>query len=131
MKGVQQRGKTVLLTTHFMDEAEYLCNRIGIMDRGKIIALDTPQNLIRNLDAGHKVMFDVDQSHNFSPLTDNPSITRVEQQDRAITVHGNGDTLVNDTIAYLAQQGCRYSNLQTAQPNLEDVFLALTGKRLE
>ena len=60
VRGIRERGKTVFLTTHFMEEAERLCDRVAIVDHGKIVALDTPQNLIRNLGAENRLIFSID-----------------------------------------------------------------------
>ena len=113
-----------------MDEAEKLCDRIAIMNEGKIVSLDTPQNLIRDLGKNHKVAFDVENNCDISVSTNIPGITRVERKGSTITVFGNPDTLISNTIAYLNKKSFALKNLHALQPNLEDVFLTLTEGEL-
>jgi len=130
VRQIRERGKTVFLTTHFMEEAERLCDRVAIIDRGRIVALDTPENLIRMLSAEHRVVFTVDgpfESQRLSKLT---GVTRVETIGERVIVYGRGDGLVGEVVNALTTSGTRFRDLRTEQPNLEDVFLALTGRAM-
>jgi ABC-2 type transport system ATP-binding protein len=131
VREVRSHGKTVLLTTHFMEEAERLCDRVAILDHGRIVALDTPAVLIRSLGAEERVVFTVEG--NLPELFANAlsSGSRVEVQGERVTVHGkNGRQvpLVVEVVNRLVDSKIRFRDLRTEQPNLEDVFLSLTGR---
>lgn len=130
VRGIRERGKTVFLTTHFMEEAERLCDRVAIIDRGRIVALDTPENLIRMLSAEHRVVFTVDGSFKSQRLSKLTGVTRVETIGDRVIVYGRGDGLVGEVVNALTTSGTRFRDLRTEQPNLEDVFLALTGRAM-
>lgn len=134
---IKAEGRTVLLTTHYMEEADGLCDRIGIVDAGKIIALDTPANLkklIRQLDV---VQLELDA---FDPTLEPTlrALPTVEQL--VVTVQGGTTTLALHTtdgrgtlpglIDLLTQSGSRLSHIGVVEPTLEDVFITLTGKAL-
>ena len=128
IRSVRERGKTVLLTTHFMEEAERLCDRVAIMNDGRIIALDTPKNLIRNLDGEMRVVFEVEGEFDSSPLE--TFATRIERDGNQVVVHGKGNDLLGNVVRALESQNCSFQNLRSEQPNLEDVFLSLTGRQI-
>ena len=130
VRGIRERGKTVFLTTHFMEEAERLCDRVAIIDHGKIVALDTPENLIRSLEAEHRVVFTADGQWDDTPLRGVPGVTRVERVGERAVVYGKGAGLVSGVVGALERMGLRFRDLRTEQPTLEDVFLALTGKEM-
>ena len=129
IKTIQAQGKTVVLVTHFMDEAETLCDRIAVVDSGRIIALDTPQALIEQLDGQNRVRFTQVNGFNATTLKNLPGVERVEQSGLEVVVYGNG-TMVGQVTAHLAQANALPSDLKVEQANLEDVFLALTGKQI-
>jgi ABC-2 type transport system ATP-binding protein len=130
VRQIRGRGKTVFLTTHFMEEAERLCDRVAIMDRGRIIALDTPENLIRMLGVENRVVFTVDEAFELERLSKLSDVTRVETIGERVIVYGRGDGLVGEVVNALTTSGTRFRDLRTEQPNLEDVFLALTGREM-
>jgi ABC-2 type transport system ATP-binding protein len=136
VKDVHHRGKTVFLTTHFMEEAERLCDRVAIMDYGKIVALDTPENLIDSLEVEERIIFKVDGACPIEKLSNVPRVTRIETMQDEIIIYGkaNGSNhhppLVADIVSIMAAAGVRFIDLRTEQPNLEDVFLTLTGRQL-
>ena len=133
VRDVRERGKSVILTTHFMEEAEKLCDRVAILDHGRIVALDTPVALIHDLGAEERVIFNVE-----SPLPAGfekalSGTTRLEVQKERVIVHGkNGRKvpLVSEVVNLLGSQGVTFRDLRTEQPNLEDVFLSLTGHEM-
>ena len=131
IQAIREQGKTVVLVTHFMDEAEYLCHRIAIIDQGRVIALDTPQGLIRNLDGQQRILFDAADDLPIQLLQSLPQVTQVERRGRSVEVRGRGEGFTAAVILALENQGVAYKNLRTRQPDLEDVFLALTGRKLE
>jgi ABC-2 type transport system ATP-binding protein len=133
VRDVRSKGKTVLLTTHFMEEAERLCDRVAILDHGRIVALDTPAELIRSLAAEERVVFSVD--HTLPPAFEKAisDVGRIEVQGERVVVHGkNGRKvpLVSEVVSLLSGQGIQFSDLRTEQPTLEDVFLSLTGREM-
>lgn len=130
VRSMRERGKTIFLTTHFMEEAERLCDRVAIMDHGKIIALDTPQNLIDSLEAQDRVVFEVDGPLDEKGLRAVPGVVRVERSGERVVVYGKEDGLVSGVVGALETGGTSFQNLRTEQPTLEDLFLALTGKEM-
>jgi ABC-2 type transport system ATP-binding protein len=130
VRSIRERGTTVFLTTHFMEEAERLCDRVAIIDHGKIVALDTPQNLIDSLGAENRVVFEMDAHLNEESLRAVPGVVRVERIGERVVVYGQEDGLVSGVVNALETGGIRFENLRTEQPTLEDVFLALTGKEM-
>jgi ABC-2 type transport system ATP-binding protein len=133
VRDVRARGKTVFLTTHFMEEAERLCDRVAVLDHGRIVALDTPAALIHDLDAEERVIFNVDGTLPAGFEKTLPNAVRLEIQGAQVTVHGkNGREipLVSEVVNLLTEQGVAFRDLRTEQPNLEDVFLSLTGRKI-
>jgi ABC-2 type transport system ATP-binding protein len=136
VEGVRARGKTVILTTHYMEEAERLCDRVAIMNTGKIVALDTPPNLIAGLQLSERVVFKVSGEGDAMGLMNLPRITSVKKQGDKMVVYGktNGSQyatpLVTEIVNVLAAGGIQFSDLRTENPDLEDVFLTLTGHQL-
>ena len=133
VREVRARGKTVLLSTHFMEEAERLCDRVAILDHGRIVALDTPAALIHNLGAEERVAFNLEGKLPAGFEKALPEAARLEVQGERVTVHGkNGRKvpLVSEVVSLLTGQGVPFSDLRTEQANLEDVFLSLTGREM-
>jgi ABC-2 type transport system ATP-binding protein len=133
VRDVRAQGKTVFLTTHFMEEAERLCGRVAVLDHGRIVALDTPAALIHNLDAEERVIFNVDGALPVGFENALPHAARLEVQGKQVIVHGkNGRQvpLVSEVVSLLTSQGVAFRDLRTEQPNLEDVFLSLTGREM-
>jgi len=130
VRTIRERGTTVFLTTHFMEEAERLCDRVAIIDHGKIVALDTPQNLIDSLRAENRVVFEVVAPLDEESLRALPGVVRIERIGERVVVYGQKDGLVSGVVNALETDGIRFENLRTEQPTLEDVFLTLTGKEM-
>ncbi len=130
VKRIRDRGKTVFLTTHYMEEAEQLCDRVAIMDHGKIIALDSPQKLVASLAAENRVVFTVEEPLDLDSFQTIPGVARVEQTGSRVMVFGRDEELVVRVVMTLAASKIRFRDLRTEQPSLEDVFLTLTGKEM-
>jgi ABC-2 type transport system ATP-binding protein len=126
---IREQGKTIVLITHFMDEVEALADRVAVIDNGRVVALDTPDNLIASLNRETKVIFSVPNGFQAARLENVSGVSAVNQYDRQITVSGNGPLLAN-VAAALAQHNIAPADLHVQQANLEDVFLALTGKTI-
>jgi len=129
IEAIRSRGTTVVLVTHFMDEAEHLCDRLAVMDEGRIVALDTPQGLIASNTREVTVRFSA-PPRDLSWLEGIPDVSGVERTNGSVAVRGEGPVLV-DVAAALVAHGLRPADLRVDQPSLEDVFLRLTGSRLE
>jgi ABC-2 type transport system ATP-binding protein len=129
VRTIRDQGKTVVLVTHFMDEAQELADRVAIIDRGEVVALNTPQGLIDGLGTGNRVRFT--NPNGFSPDTLRPlsGVTHVEQHGQQVIVHGNGSLLLNVAQA-LANHNVSPVDLRVEQADLEDVFLSLTGRKI-
>lgn len=130
VRGIREQGKTVFLTTHFMEEAELLCDRVAILDHGKIIALDSPANLVASLNAESRVVFNIEERLDPQLLDDTPGVVRIEQVEDRVVVYGHGEKLLSGVINRLEHNQVRFINLRTEQPSLEDVFLSLTGREM-
>lgn len=128
VRSIRDRGKTVLLTTHFMEEAERLCDRVAILDRGKIVALDTPANLIRSLGDQKRLVLTVEGNVDATAIRAISGVERVVAGQGSLEVEGTGDGLTTETLAQLAASGVTIRELRTEGGNLEDVFLELTGR---
>ncbi|HEX2981067.1 MAG TPA: ABC transporter ATP-binding protein [Anaerolineaceae bacterium] len=130
IQGIRERGKTVFLTTHFMEEAERLCDRVAIVDAGKIVALDTPGNLTAALGDENRVVFETEGSFPTGLLQALPGVARVEQIGERVVVCGQKEGLFAGVAGVLEHSGKSFTNLRSEQPTLEDVFLALTGRAM-
>jgi ABC-2 type transport system ATP-binding protein len=130
VKSVRDRGKTVFLTTHYMEEAEQLCDRVAIIDHGKIVALDTPRNLVASLEAENRIVFSVEAPVDEAPFRTIQGVTRMEQSGGRIIIFGREEGLLVRVVMALDSAKIRFRDLRTEQPSLEDVFLALTGKEM-
>ncbi len=129
VRTIRDQGKTVILVTHFMDEAEELADRMAIIDQGRLVALDTPQALIQGLQAGSSVRFSGVKGFDADVLKDVEGVTAVAQENQHVIVHGNGPLLAHIAVA-LSQHDITPTDLHIEQANLEDVFLALTGRKI-
>jgi len=130
VRDIQNQGKTVFLVTHFMEEAEQLCDRVAIIDHGHMIALDKPENLIASVNIESRILFTVKDFSVKKKLEKIPDVTRVKQQNEWVTVYGRSEELVGEVVNLLIQEKIYFRRLKTEQPNLEDVFLHLTGREI-
>ncbi len=128
VRDIRAHGKTVFLTTHYMEEAEQLCDRVLVIHRGQIVALDTPENLVGGLAEETRILFTADRAFDLRVLKDLSGVVAVERSGDRVTVTGQGDRLVWLVVNALDAQGVKFRSLRTEQPNLEDVFLTLTDE---
>jgi len=125
--GIRDRGTTVFLTTHLMEEAERLCDRVAIIEHGRLIEVGTPAELVRKHCPEHGVVFTSDGDGVDEPLRALPSVRSVLSQGGTHTVRGEGEDFVTDVIQCISREGMRVRGFRTDIPTLEDVFLKLTG----
>ncbi len=125
-------GGTILLTTHYMDEAERLCDRVAIIDQGRILALDSPRQLIRALQADHVIELQVrPEGSDLSFLTDLESVEQVRDDGEAVCLSvAEPHIAIPRILEQLASRGLKLTGLTTRQASLEDVFVQLTGRHL-
>ena len=128
VRGVRDRGATVVLVTHLMEEAEALCDRVAIIDRGRIVALDRPDTLTARLGGGIRMTFSAN-GHDLGFLASVPGVSSVSTTTGAATVTSEAGAAV-PVAAALAQRGLVPPDFRTHHPTLEDVFLAMTGRTL-
>jgi ABC-2 type transport system ATP-binding protein len=121
---MRDRGVTVILVTHFMDEAEKLCDRLALIDHGMVIALDTPEAIAAKA-GGSRVRFVPSQPVDDQTLRAIPGVSEIERKERYVTVTGTGD-LAGSLINALAAIGVRVSEVDARTGNLEDAFIKLT-----
>jgi ABC-2 type transport system ATP-binding protein len=127
VRSIRERGKTVFLTTHLMEEAERLCDRVAIIEYGRIIDMGRPQELVGRHCPERSVVLateDVGAEERLRQVARVESVARTELR---YTVRGSGDDLVTDVIQCLSENRIRVTEFRTILPNLEDVFLKLTG----
>jgi len=127
VRGIRTQGKTVFLTTHLMEEAERLCDRVAIIERGRIIDVDTPERLIDHHCPERTVVLTTDDPQAEERFRAIPRVASVSCSDRRFTIRGLGDDLVAEVIQCLSENRIRVTEFRTILPNLEDVFLKLTG----
>jgi ABC-2 type transport system ATP-binding protein len=127
VRNIRQRGKTVFMTTHLMDEAERLCDRVAIIDRGRIIDIDSPTALVRRHCPERTVIVTTPQPSADAIFRQLPSVTAVERRDDNVSIQGRGDDFVTTVVQCLAVHAIPVTDLRTESPTLEDVFLRVTG----
>ncbi|KZE64864.1 ABC transporter [Fictibacillus phosphorivorans] len=128
---LKERGKTVVLTTHYMDEAHVLCDRIAIMDQGKLIALDTPSELVKNLQSDSAVEFRFDEEEVDVNLSEVDGVKQVgSQKDVHVLYTDDLQKTLTSLIALASERELKLIDLQTRTATLEDVFIHMTGRRL-
>jgi ABC-2 type transport system ATP-binding protein len=127
VRGIRARGKTVCLTTHLMEEAERLCDRVAIIEHGRIIDIDTPDRLVARHCPERTVVVTTDDPLAEARLRSLPQAQTVSRSGARLTIEGRGDDLVAAVIDCVSEHRIRVSDFRTVMPNLEDVFLRLTG----
>ena len=125
----KKEGKTILLTTHYMDEADQLCDRIAFVDRGKLIVVDTSKNLKRNVSKNEaleiKCIGNIDKLENF-----NAHIKNKKNYTKIRILHENTEDIMDDVLKDVKEKA-KILSVNVTRPTLEDVFVHLTGSKLE
>jgi ABC-2 type transport system ATP-binding protein len=130
VRDIRDRGKTVFMTTHLMEEAERLCDRVAIIEHGKIIEVGSPAELVRRHCPEITVVLDTGDLAAKERLSAIASLETVTQIGSQFTLQGKGDDFVTAVIQCLSESRIRVTGFRTILPNLEDVFLRLTGRSI-
>lgn len=125
IEDVRDSGVTVLLVTHFMEEANRLCDRVAVIDKGKVVALDTPSGLVSRAGSATVISFTPAQPLDPTELDSLPGAVSVEQKNGRIVIHGSDET-VNAVISLLARHRITAHQLRVSEATLDDAFLDLT-----
>jgi ABC-2 type transport system ATP-binding protein len=127
IEGIRDRGVTVLLVTHFMEEAERLCDRLAVIDHGRVVALDTPAGVVAGVDAEQRIRFRPSAELDDALLTALPEVREVRRHGRTVEVTGTGDLLTAVT-SVLAAHRIIAADLRLDRASLDDAFVRLTGR---
>ena len=128
IRAIKENGATVVLSTHFMEEAEALGDRVAILRSGRIVANDTPDNLIRSLGREVEVRLHVEGKVDPTSMGQLEGVTGSRLGPEGLTVRGGGRGWIARLVADIDAQGAELVDLSTRRPTLEDVYLALTGE---
>ncbi len=127
IESIRDRGVTVLLVTHLMEEAERLADRVAVIDGGRIVVIDTPDGIISRVKAEQKLRFRPSAPIEDRVLSDLPEVTSVERVGSLVVVSGTGN-LIHAVTSVLAQLQVVASDLRVEQANLDDAYLTLTAR---
>jgi ABC-2 type transport system ATP-binding protein len=127
VRGIRDRGKTVFLTTHLMEEAERLCDRVAIIEHGRVIDIDSPGALVARHCPERTVVLSTADPAAAERLRGTAGVDAVTEEAGRLVVRGKGDDMVSEVIGCLSEHRIRVREFRTVIPTLEDVFLVLTG----
>jgi ABC-2 type transport system ATP-binding protein len=135
VREIRAEGRTVFLTTHLMEEAEKLCDRVMIVDHGRVVALDTPSALVCSLGAESRVLFNCERAFDLQVLKSISAVSRVGQDGQRVIVYGRApqpgqSPLIAEVANALSAQRIAFTDIRMEQASLEDVFLQLTGRAI-
>ena len=130
VRGIRDRGKTIFMTTHLMEEAERLCDRVAIIEHGRMIEMGSPADLVRRHCPERTVLLETAEPLAKERLRTTPSLDTIAQEGFRFTLQGKGDDFVTGVIQCLSENRIRVTDFRTVLPSLEDVFLKLTGRSM-
>jgi ABC-2 type transport system ATP-binding protein len=130
IEDIRARGVTIVLVTHFMEEAERLCDRLAVIDAGRVVAIDSPAGLVSAVDDRQRIRFRPSAPIDHALLTALPEVTAVERTGSQLVVTGTGDLLLAVTTT-LARNKVVAADLRVEQTSLDDAFVALTGRKID
>ncbi len=130
---LNRRGSTVIYTSHYMEEVEMICSRIAIMDKGRVIALGTREELKAGIEMGEKIKLTLEQNgaEIIEQISRLPNVNFVEKESSGILIkYGKGGNNLKNMLEFLHSNGIEYGDISSEMPTLNDVFLEITGKEL-
>ena len=130
VRDIRERGKTVVLTTHYMEEAEALCDRVAVIDHGRLIALDTVPNLVASLGGGAEIRLRTSSPIPAALLEGLDGVSNVSVRDCQVRLHSESTRFPQQMIDTIERTGPTVSDVSVSAPSLEDVFLTLTGRSM-
>ncbi len=130
VRGIRARGKTVFLTTHLMEEAERLCDRVAIIENGRIIDIDSPEGLVSKYCPERSVILTAENPRAEECFRGISRVEEVTRKGTRFTIRGRGDDLITEVIHCLSENQIRVTDFRTVLPTLEDVFLRITGRSI-
>ena len=130
VRDIRERGKTVVLTTHYMEEAEALCDRVGVVDHGRLLALDAVPNLVASLGGGAEIRLRTSSPIPAALLEGLDGVSNVSVRDCQVRLHSESTRFPQQMIDTIERTGPTVSDVSVSAPSLEDVFLALTGRSM-
>ncbi len=134
LRDLHRQGRTIVMTTHYMEEADRLCNRIGIVDRGTLLALDTPARLKERAPGGTliELQLDADAQALVAPVTSLEGVLRAEAQGTVLRAYSErGGRIISPLIQLVEDAGAHVRNIGLTEPSLETLFVSLTGRKLD
>ena len=132
IKNLKREGRTVFMTTHYMEEAAYLCDQIGIMNKGKLIAIDSVEGIIDKADIDITISFETEDDV-FHIIKDelNKKINKIEINNTKVKIYTKSEDVLTDLIILLRDKKINYRKIDIKRPTLEDAYLKLVGKEKE
>jgi len=132
IKNLKREGRTVFMTTHYMEEAAYLCDQIGIMNKGKLIAIDSVEGIIDKADIDITISFETEDDV-FHIIKDelNKKINKIEINNTKVKIYTKSEDVLTDLIILLRDKKFNYRKIDIKRPTLEDAYLKLVGKEKE
>jgi ABC-2 type transport system ATP-binding protein len=128
VRGIRSRGKTVFLTTHLMEEAERLCDRVAIIEHGRVLEIDSPEGLVARHCPERAVTVTTADAGVIERFQAIPHVEEVTASGTRYTIRGSGEEIVPGVIHCVAAHGIRVTDFRTTLPTLEDAYLKLTGR---
>ena len=134
LRDLHNQGRTIVMTTHYMEEADRLCDRVGIVDRGKLLALDTPARLKERAPGGTLIELQLDgEAQGLVPaVTALEGVLRAEAQGTVLRAYSErGGRIISPLIQLVEDAGAHVKNIGLTEPSLETLFVSLTGRKLD
>ncbi|WP_138751738.1 ABC transporter ATP-binding protein [Paenibacillus sinopodophylli] len=135
IRTLNKLGSTVIYTSHYMEEVEAICTRIGILDQGKLIACGTKDELKRQAGQGEKLIFEIDRRSeaSYKEISEHPGVKHLEERDQGLTLEvavKESSSILQDLLFIIQKHGIHLRKLTRVEPNLESLFLQMTGRTL-
>lgn len=130
VEAIREKGVTILMVSHFMEEAERLCDRVAVIDGGRLVAMDSPAGLVSQVEERQRIRFRPSAPLDHALLTSQPDVETVDRVGNHLIVIGTGN-LLHTVSTVLAREQIIAADLRIDQTSLEDAFVALTGRPIE